>query len=319
MNCEEEILNVSPMDIDLDDAALNKLATHDLDDNVPPVATNLLDTCEIHYRGQVPILVKKVDKEVINNQGTDVSHRSSSRRKWVRLSVISIFVAIISILVYDSCNYNHSINVQDIRNDLNTHVINQNSQIAQMIKSIHRLNNYSEKYSMQVLLFIGTTGVGKTFCMNFIKRGFKPNQVYEIKFSQYNSETFKLHRTVPYLIVIENLKMVDTEKVIGILDTFPVDKSILVVLIYNIQDTDDLSDYTIYNEQFIEIPHMFEKTKYAIEVVKFNSFDKTIVKKYVSTIKVGKVIDDNKVFEVIDEHDFYNFGFKGFYSKLDLL
>lgn len=207
------------------------------------------------------------------------------------------------------------------------HIINDLENILHQdhVKDItsRSLNNLGKTNSKKILAFVGSTGVGKTYTVNLIKKYFSKDHVIDLSFAlqNYHNIISKLSADGCYFIIIDNLKINDLESVTLLMNTLP-DKCMLIVPIFNIHDIDDNLVYTTNFNHYKRIRDKFQgEFPKTADVVLFNNINRDIIEKWLKNQirERGLTHKEEEIFSLLEDYDVEVHGFKGLLPKINVL
>ncbi|CAH0545814.1 unnamed protein product [Brassicogethes aeneus] len=219
---------------------------------------------------------------------------------------------------------NSELQLANIKHDLETLVYNQADSIRAIANSLEERPNWPNK--LKVVGFIGTSGVGKTYIANIVKKYFHPRLVHELnghnlgKMDKQKTIVDGINPSSCNLIVIDDLHKDDSDAVFAFIDSLPRDSFILVLCIYNIQYGDDNLDFYVDYKGIDVIRKKFEGSKLCHDLVVLNELNIDWGRKYLEKISssknVGKDVYDKIIYGLLKNHKFDSYGLKGLYPKL---
>ena len=265
-----------------------------------------------------------------------IRDESSPRKRDGKFQIQVLFILILAILcsyyvgIYvssPSLGVNKETLLGNIMSDLRQNVLHQDNALRKISNHLRclELNNCSAD---RVLAFIGGTGVGKTFASGIIKKYIPNAFVYSgnhVLF--YDSDQRKeLAESLAIdncsFVTFDDMQLSSVSTVSDFLESLP-DKCVLVVLIFNVQDTDDLETFTVNWKQSTDIVESFSRRNIFVEPVEFNGLDESVMKKWlqVQLQKWGfdESTHDAIIGDVLQNHDNKYFGFKGVHAKVKLM
>ncbi|KAB0792447.1 hypothetical protein PPYR_14406 [Photinus pyralis] len=214
-----------------------------------------------------------------------------------------------------------------LESDLEANLLDQKAAVRTIMDNVNRVN--SRHGLSKLLAFIGTTGTGKTFAANILKRHFIPYHVNEIRKEDLN----KLDKAVVNsfdscccnLVIVDGLRAEDLSNLIKFIRSLPTDDfSIIIVSIFNIHDTDDGLTYKINRDEYQQI-RMTIDTQAGIEFELLIFFEprEEVVEEWLRTKLKKKGVASSRHKSIIadllrDDHLKKN-GFKGLERKLSLI
>jgi hypothetical protein len=238
---------------------------------------------------------------------------------------ISTFLLFIStLLLYDLIVAPEgTVNFQAIKTDLATSVHNQTEAVNIIAKSFDKLQEHDQ--NVNILNFIGSTGVGKTFIANIVKRHFYSS--YELRGPLHNNDHQELiskikDSTSKYtLIIVDDLTLRDVDNLLAFIKDIPsLEVTVLVVCIFNIQETDKFLNHEIKYDHINRIVDKFDEAGVPHETAKFHEFSKDQAKIWVVKQLVTKGVDPlqhPKIVEsVLTQQNIKEHGLKGLTSKI---
>ncbi|RZC32949.1 hypothetical protein BDFB_001869 [Asbolus verrucosus] len=240
--------------------------------------------------------------------------------------IFTFILFIVTLLIYDVILVaQDTVDVQAVKTDLLNNVYNQTEAVSIIIDSLNRL--YNNEQHVQIVNFIGSTGVGKTFIANVLKRHFHPS-VYELNGFFDNIQKNVLHKikrassSYPNLIVIDDLTVTDIDKLLNFLKEIPQEVMALVVCIFNIQETDNDLHHSISYAHSDKIIKKFNKAEILHKVAKFHEFDRNQASDWVIKQLILRGVDPQLHSDIVesvllDQNVRYH-GLKGLSSKINL-
>lgn len=135
-----------------------------------------------------------------------------------------------------------------------------------------------------------------------------------------NKTYSKLNSYSCNLVIIEDLKVKDIENVILFIKGFPESKFSLVIPVFNVQYTDDNLNHKINYDDYTLIEREFDKTNLFHEVVLFQEINKSVAENWLYKQYNSKIEnkEDNKLKNIIENHNFKYNGLKGLAAKIKL-
>lgn len=219
---------------------------------------------------------------------------------------------------------NHEIQLENIRNDLKLNIHGHKNLIDKLIHILDKRANWSQK--LQIISFIGSQGVGKTFFAEIVKSHF-PNHLSHDLYGTHLLCTHQKQKIVDAindcclnLIVIDDLKQTDTVELFAFAHSLPKNAFILLIAILNTHYTgNDLNTFVNYSD-IIKIRNDFIDSgikNYELFVFEDFTYDqietwikKTLDSKSISTTTRGKILKN-----ILSIHDVKH-GLKGLNSKI---
>ncbi|KAF2883962.1 hypothetical protein ILUMI_22220 [Ignelater luminosus] len=237
-----------------------------------------------------------------------------------------ILISLIAILgVYMTMGGGHALRVQkklqieNLKSDLKESLHHQDEALNVIMKNIDRMEYWKE--GIKVLPFIGTTGVGKTFTVNIIKKHFVSRFVHEVTNIRDQQKVIdKLQGCFCNLIIVDNLKASDLSSFLGFIENLPKSYDILIIPIFNIHDTTDGVTYHVSEEDFKLIREKFDASNLYYDLVIYDALDYLTIEKWLRKQLYKKDIDEcrhDMLVQSILNHDNVKYkGFKGLNLKL---
>lgn len=215
-----------------------------------------------------------------------------------------------------------SLNIQALTKDLKNNVEGQQDAINLVLEGVQQM--YSLENKMNIISFFGSTGVGKTHIAQIVKNHF-PKSTYEIQGSLYHFNSNKFIDRIKNndyrynLIIIDDLTSSDVDILLEFLKVIPRDLGVVVICIFNIQETDNRLNYSINYKQIDDILAKFDKADVATKLARFHQFDEKQANRWIRKQLNGKEINDQIFDEILTQQDLEYHGFKGLSSKLNLI
>ncbi|KRT80778.1 hypothetical protein AMK59_5520 [Oryctes borbonicus] len=185
------------------------------------------------------------------------------------------------------------------------------------------LNNLNKESSKEILVFVGTTGVGKTYLVNLIKKHFHKEFIIDVNIilQKHFNTANKLSQKGCYFIIIDNLKIENLEPVAVFVNMLP-NQCILVIPVFNIQEISDDLTYTTNIDYFRRIKKKFDGQFSKIaNVVLFNNMNRDKIEKWLR-LQIEEKEFSNKeetISFLLEKHNVEDYGFKGLVPKINLL
>ncbi|XP_044270760.1 uncharacterized protein LOC123015213 [Tribolium madens] len=233
---------------------------------------------------------------------------------------ISTFILLIStLIIYDVVMVtNGTVDFEALKADLRNSVYNQSDSVRVITESLDKIQKNDQ--SVDVIIFMGSTGVGKTFTANILKKHFNPF-TYELRTPLHNEQIFStIKRNRHNLLIIDDLTLDDTDNLVLFIKNIPQDVGALVVCIFNIQETDNLLNHRINHDYIDKIVDKMNLAKISYTVAKFHEFTEDQVKGWVIKQLEMKGVDKqfhSKIVQTVvgNQNVRYN-GLKGLNSKI---
>lgn len=308
--------------MEVDDDSQDSLEDFDVKpiENIPQIYNESSSPFKQNGKFQIQVL-SHILHENINN-----------KRNTFKIFLISIPVILCAyyLRLYISssfANFDTKILLGDIMNDLRQNVLHQDNALYKISNHLRclELENCSHD---KVLAFIGGTGVGKTFTSEIIKKyipntfTYSSNHVLFYKSDQHNELTKSLAINNCSFIMFDNVQLSSVLTLSKFLKSLP-EKCVLVVLIFNVQDTDDLEIFTVNWKQSIDIVQSFFQQNIFIEPVKFNAVDESVIRRWLPIQLKKWGFDESKhnsiIEDILQSHNIRYFGFKGIQAKVKLM
>lgn len=232
------------------------------------------------------------------------------------LTLIGIYIVVIG---GRPIYVNKKLLIENLKNDLKEALHHQDEALNVIMKNIDRMESWHE--GIKVLPFIGTTGVGKTFTVNIIKKHFFSTLVHEVtNIHDQQKVISNLYGCCCNLIIVDNLKASDLEDFLGFIEKLPKSYDILIIPIFNIHDTNDGVTYQISEDDFKLIRETFDAIDLYYDLVIYDALDQLTIEKWLRKQLYDKKIDESKhdtlVQSILDRDNVKYKGFKGLNFKL---
>ncbi|KAK4872726.1 hypothetical protein RN001_014755 [Aquatica leii] len=221
---------------------------------------------------------------------------------------------------------NPEIQFEDIKNALKEKILNQ----EEVVLTIgHNLDDLIETQLPKLLVFVGTTGVGKTYVANVMKSFYLQEHVHEVL--PENLPNVESHMAIvsnldPYcynLILIDNLRASHLDALTSFVRMLPDDYKLLIITIFNVHDTVNGVHYTINADDYNLIRYKIDKLQMDFEFVVFRQLDQDVVKNWLKNRLHEKGVDstrhDTLIEYMLRKNYVKNNGFKGLDAKLSLI
>lgn len=237
---------------------------------------------------------------------------------------LSTFILLIlTLLVYDLIIASgETIDFEALKTDLKNNVYNQSDVVHVITESLDKIQK--QDHIVDIVTFIGSTGVGKTFTANILKKYFL-SFTYELRGSkgQENIVNAIKQNSFKYnLIIIDDLTLADVDNLFLFVKSMPHDVTALVVCIFNIQETDNLFNHRINYDHVDKIIRKFSSAEIPHTVAKFHEFTEDQVRGWVIKQLEMKGIDQQSyskiVQSVVSSRNVKYNGLKGLNSKITL-
>lgn len=255
----------------------------------------------------------------LTNEKHKVTESVSLGRK-----IIIVMAIILSLLlplmfneqgILDNCDC--EVNVEQLHKDLLEEVYNQTKCIDSIVSTLHNRSQWEKKKN--VLIYIGTAGVGKTFIVNIAKKHFPKQGIFEVV--HINKKTNSFHSSACCkLVIIDNLLAANVRDVINFINSIPDTAYTLVIVIFNVQKIDNNLNYYFDQSAVREIQAEFTTSLLYFESCIFNVLDKTTAYTWLETEfmrrQVNKLIQKSVRDYVLTNSNLTRDGFKRLTQKL---
>ncbi|EFA00627.1 hypothetical protein TcasGA2_TC003503 [Tribolium castaneum] len=235
---------------------------------------------------------------------------------------ISTFILLIStLLIYDLIvSTSENVDFEALKADLRTSVYNQSDSVRVITERLDQIQK--QDHAVDVICFIGSTGVGKTFTANILKKHFSPF-TYELRTPLRNEEIFSTIKRNYFkhnLLIIDDLTLEDVDNLVLFVKSVPQDVRVLVVCIFNIQETDSLLNHRISYDHVDKIVDKLNLAEISYTAAKFHEFTEDQVRGWVLKQLEIKGVDKqfhSKIVQTVvgNQNVRYN-GLKGLNSKI---
>lgn len=217
---------------------------------------------------------------------------------------------------------NHDIQLKNLQRELLEQVYDQKGPVSIIVRSLELRGHWASK--IKIIGFIGSSGVGKTFVANILKKHFHSGLVHELYGmqlaykGQWDNILHRLKSCCLNLIIIENLNKKDTTAFFELVHSLPKNKYILVISIFSIQYADHELNYFINYNDISEIRDEFDHSNLFYELAVFNQFNTHQIKDWLEKqLKVQNIpFSDKLLHNILFNHNASYEGFKGLHSKL---
>ncbi|KAK5640001.1 hypothetical protein RI129_010812 [Pyrocoelia pectoralis] len=215
-----------------------------------------------------------------------------------------------------------------LQSDLEANLLGQREAIKLIVNSINVIN--SQHGVSKIMTFVGTTGVGKTFAANIIKRHFISDHVHEIRREDLHKLVLdnvvinKLDVCCCNLIILDNLKGEDLSNVVQFINSLPTEQYSLIILpIFNVHHTDDGVTYKINKTEYQNIRLTIDNVGIDFDLVIFFEPAQDVVQDWLyRKLKQQGTAEDRYDFiikDLLKDNQVKNRGFKGLEKKLSLI
>ncbi|XP_020290784.1 uncharacterized protein LOC109858171 isoform X2 [Pseudomyrmex gracilis] len=249
------------------------------------------------------------------------TNRSMGSFKLLLLLVLSLFILLLSILLYEDQNHKHSSDFVNAVVELKKHVYGQD-------RAVQILSEYLllDVPSMKVIALVGGTGVGKSYTAEIIKKNFP--RTYSVR--QYfppieNIRDVLIPPFNPHLIILENLKEQHLVDVVNFLktrhDTLR-DRYVTVLIVFNVERMNDDSSRNIdLNRSLDIIKRFFANENIDTKIVPYDSLNEDALERcIINAARDNRLILSDKQFELVKKYLLANnAGCKGAYSKVQVI
>lgn len=189
--------------------------------------------------------------------------------------------------------------------------------------TLRSLYEFHQTKSKIILVFVGTTGVGKTYTVNLVKKYFPDEEISNVNFvlQPHINSIDQLDSNICDFVIIDDLRIDNLEDVISYITKLP-DKCIFIIPIFNIHDVDDNMKYTMNKNHYETIKYKFESKFPSIaNIVLFNNINRRTLEEWLKDeLKKRDISDeDDAIYSLLDGHDIEVYGFKGLVSKINVL
>ncbi|XP_065162061.1 uncharacterized protein [Atheta coriaria] len=334
----EKILEImapdSPMDVDLLDVTESDIIikTEKDPDSTPPKESKeptILDFVDLTFQGMTPVLTKKLPKsEKLSKKSSKKKelHKTKKGFSLFKSLVAVVIPALLGVAYFHVNSYNYHIELGNFQNELESSLVGQSEAISKLTEAMPSFKSALSMPEKHLLTLLGTTGVGKTHCVNVIKRKFMPKQIVEIDIDTLDISTYKdslnSYTNAPHLVIFDDLKYKHIPKLTELLKVIPENRRVLVVAVFNVQETDDFKSFTINNQLYDIIPVELQPTDFVSHTIKFESFGTDFAQIHLdefSQVYSEKIKTITNWKSLLESHDFRTFGFKGLFEKMNIL
>lgn len=324
----------SPMDVDLLDVTESDIIikTEKDPDSTPPKESKeptILDFVDLTFQGMTPVLTKKLPKsEKLSKKSSKKKelHKTKKGFSLFKSLVAVVIPALLGVAYFHVNSYNYHIELGNFQNELESSLVGQSEAISKLTEAMPSFKSALSMPEKHLLTLLGTTGVGKTHCVNVIKRKFMPKQIVEIDIDTLDISTYKdslnSYTNAPHLVIFDDLKYKHIPKLTELLKVIPENRRVLVVAVFNVQETDDFKSFTINNQLYDIIPVELQPTDFVSHTIKFESFGTDFAQIHLdefSQVYSEKIKTITNWKSLLESHDFRTFGFKGLFEKMNIL
>ncbi|KAJ3662972.1 hypothetical protein Zmor_007286 [Zophobas morio] len=239
------------------------------------------------------------------------------------LLLISTFV-IYDVIVITNLQDETSTDFQALKSELEMSVHCQPEPVAVILENLNKIQKNEQ--TIGIVNFIGSTGVGKTFIANIIKRHF--SLFYESTGSLKTKLQHDIWSTIRgslaryNLVVFDDLTVDDVDDLLVLIKGMPQDVATLVICIFNIQETDSFLNYNVNYDNIDLIESKFNSAEIKHDVAKFHEFSAGEVHDWIVNQLITKGVDAQYHTRIIESvfggHNVKYHGLKGLNSKINL-
>lgn len=303
-----------------DDSTKPVLTQENLAENDIKDCANISDKCNNKsqsyqdMKDKIRSLVPKNPSKIERNS------RSIGSFKVLLLLVLSLFIVLLSILLYEDQNHKHSSDFVNAVVELKKHIYGQD-------RAVQILSEYLllDVPSMKVIALVGGTGVGKSYTAEIIKKNFP--RTYSVR--QYfppieNIRDVLIPPFNSHLIIFENLKEQHLVDIINFLKTrhdMLRDRYVTVLIVFNVERMNDDSSRNIdLNRSLDVIKSSFANENIDAKIVSYDSLNEDALERcIINAARDRRLILSDKQFELVKKYLLTNnAGCKGAYSKVQV-
>lgn len=264
----------------------------------------------------------RTDKKLENTVHNDKANQRISLWKNIGVVILVIILSVLlHLLFYQPSTLKNcvcEVNIKHLQKDLLKEVYNQTECIDSLILSLQNRSHWPKKH--KVLLYIGSTGVGKTLVVNIAKRHFPKERVVDIIHFDHKKMDSSYFKKCCTLIIIDNLNVGNISNTIEFLTLLPNTTYILVIIVFNPQKADRDLNY-IYDHNAVKTIHKQFSPLY-FESCTFNTLDKTNALIWLQKEFTKRNLSDTKQKNITDyilaNINFTKNGFKRLKQKLHI-
>lgn len=214
----------------------------------------------------------------------------------------------------------NDINIEQLKRDLKQEVFSQDFAVNTVINSIEELKLQKKT---KTLVFVGSNGVGKTFISELVASRFPVHSIQKIHHPEQLHHTTTNSNSCCNLIIVDNLRSRHISDLISFLNSVQATTSCnLIITIFNIQETEDISAPKIDFEGLNLVQKAFQESSLEYRIVLFNMIKQSVIDTWLLNELEKRNVDKseyNRIIQfVIEDFDSAHVGFKGVNEKLKL-
>lgn len=261
--------------------------------------------------------------KITNNSTSSRGSIGSTFQKGISIIILFTTCYAIASLYTFSQRYSclKDIQIDELKKDLYQQVIAQEEVVDIALKSVEDL--ILQKDNLQLLVFVGSNGVGKTFIAELVASHFPSNFVHHLAYPEKLSSFTIDDKGCCKLVILDNLKSQQTPDLVQFLNTLRGGSQCsLVIAIFNIQELEDNFTARIDFAAVNNIQNTLANILINYKVVFFNSIKKSVIDLWLSNEldirNIDKSQHDRIIKFVTEDFDFAYSGFKHLHEKLKL-